>query len=200
MAKATVLADVLKLGMEQTPKIALLSLPKGAEKENTKSILDLTPEDNKNTLVGSVAKAFHSDLKDRNLLDLVKGSKLPYIRDLNAAVEELLKVITPQGSVVAAAQASQLPSLADSKAEQSATSTSATQGTKETSSTAETKPSSETSSTDASRTSSTGKRMSPNDKEQLADLANYVSKKSGIDAESASKIITQLAKDQKIVN
>jgi hypothetical protein len=100
VAKATTLANAIRTGLTQLPTIARLYLPKGGENETQKSIWEMVPPEKQKDLLASFTKAFKSDLSKGGLggaMDLLKGNGLPYIANLQAAVQELLQNTNPQG-------------------------------------------------------------------------------------------------------
>jgi len=100
VAKATTLANAIRTGLSQLPTIARLYLPKGGENETQKSIWDMVPPEKQKDLLASFTKAFKSDLSKGGLggaMDLLKGNGLPYIANLQQAVQELLQNTNPQG-------------------------------------------------------------------------------------------------------
>lgn len=108
VAKATTLANAIRTGLTQLPTIAKLYLPKGAEKETQKSIWEMVPPEKQKDLLASFTKAFKSDLSKGGLsgaMDLLKGNGLPYIANLQMAVQELLQNTNPQGGFRLAQQA-----------------------------------------------------------------------------------------------
>lgn len=108
VAKATTLANAIRTGLTQLPTIAKLYLPKGAEKETQKSIWEMVPPEKQKDLLASFTKAFKSDLSKGGLsgaMDLLKGNGLPYIANLQMAVQELLQNTNPQGGFKLAQQA-----------------------------------------------------------------------------------------------
>jgi hypothetical protein len=100
VAKATTLANAIRTGLSQLPTIARLYLPKGGENETQKSIWEMVPPEKQKDLLASFTKAFKSDLSKGGLggaMDLLKGNGLPYITNLQQAVQELLQNTNPQG-------------------------------------------------------------------------------------------------------
>ena len=100
VAKATTLANAIRTGLSQLPTIARLYLPKGGENETQKSIWEMVPPEKQKDLLASFTKAFKSDLSKGGLggaMDLLKGNGLPYIANLQQAVQELLQNTNPQG-------------------------------------------------------------------------------------------------------
>lgn len=110
VAKATTLANAIRTGLTQLPTIARLYLPPGTEKETQKSIWEMVPPEQQKDLLATFTKAFKSDLSKGGLsgaMDLLKGNGLPYIANLQAAVQELLQNTNPQGGFKLAQRAKQ---------------------------------------------------------------------------------------------
>lgn len=108
VAKTTTLANAIRTGLTQLPTIARLYLPPGTEKETQKSIWEMVPPEQQKDLLASFTKAFKSDLSKGGLsgaMDLLKGNGLPYIANLQMAVQELLQNTNPQGGFRLAQQA-----------------------------------------------------------------------------------------------
>lgn len=108
VAKATTLANAIRTGLTQLPTIARLYLPPGTEKETQKSIWEMVPPEQQKDLLATFTKAFKSDLSKGGLsgaMDLLKGNELPYIANLQMAVQELLQNTNPQGGFKLAQQA-----------------------------------------------------------------------------------------------
>lgn len=219
--KATSFANAIRAGLSNLPTIARLYLPRGAEKEAQRSIYELTPVEKQPQLVQQMVKAFEPESKV-DLAALFKGNAMPYVQNLQAAVQELLQNVAPNGGFKLAQQVAATPApeveqapqpqqagqapTAQGQAEptpkpaaQSATATTPTQPAAQTQAAANTAPTTQTQAAQPAQTSSTGKRMSVNDKPAIDDLAAYLTKKVGVDAATLTKVLTQLAKEQKLL-
>jgi hypothetical protein len=223
IAKATTLANAIRAGLSQTPQIAKLYVPKGMENEATKSIWELTPPEKQQQLLATFTKAFKTGFSLANVADLVKGNNMPYVSNLSAAVQELLQNTTPQGGLKMGpqAQAVQEPapetaapaaqpgaqtaptagqaSPTPSAAQANATGTTPTQAPQATSAAKNTVQSQSAQTTQAAQQSKTPTKIVPTDAAAIKDLATYLTKKVGLDQASLEKVLTQLAKDQKLV-
>lgn len=196
--KSITLANALRDGMSNLPTLAKIYLPQGSEKETQKSIWDLTPTDKQKELTTTFVKAF----KKEGIAELLKGPGLPYVDNLQLAVQELLQNTNPQGAFKLASQASSTQELPQDSAAEAPV-----QGdTKSTKSSEQSAPTDKTDATKQSQvstisqvTAKTGK-IAADDEAQINDLAAFVSKNAKVDATIAKNVIATLAKNGKLTN
>lgn len=196
--KSITLANALRDGMSNLSTLAQIYLPQGSEKETQKSIWDLTPTNKQKELIATFVKAF----KKEGIAELLKGPGLPYVDNLQLAVQELLQNTNPQGAFKLASQASSTQELPEEP-----TAEAPVQGdTKSTKTSDKATPSDQTDATKQSQastisqvTAKTGK-VAADDEAQISDLANFVAKNAKVDATVAKNVITALAKNGKITN
>ena len=190
VAKAVNFANSIRAGIANIPALAKTFVPPGSEKETQKSFLELVPTDKQQQLISVMVKAF--------------GGKLPYVANMTAAVQEMLQNTNPQGLYKNAQAAAAIQQVAPPPAQPAAQAANATgaQPTQASAAADAAKGSAPTTSATApstSPTTSTPKKITVKDTAAIADLANYLTKKVGLDAPTLTKVLTQLAKDQKLV-
>ncbi len=241
VAKAVNFANAIRGGMANIPVLAKSFIRPGSENETQQSFLQLVPQDKQQKLIAIVSKAF--------------GNKLPYVTNINAAVQEMLQNTNPQGLFKNAQQIATIPQIAPpppqtpapgapsqgvapaapsatasqtptaqanpqdtgttapATAGQSgnanmkdfvaknanATSTQPTQAPQTTSAAASTAPSTAAVAAKTSQTTKTPSKIAVGDTAAINDMAQYLTKKVGLDAPTLTKVLTQLAKDQKLV-
>ncbi len=218
VAKATTLANAIRTGLTQLPVIARIYLPKGAEKETQKSIWEMVPPESQKELLSTFTKAFKSDLSKGGLggaMDLLKGNDLPYVSNLQMAVQELLQNTNPQGGFRLAQQASaqkeppiQTADQAQAQTQQQQTTSPGSQPTKATDPAQSTKGTTgtkapipptplqvatQTGSGTTAQPSATGRPLTAADSEKLKQMAYFVKARSGVDEATAQKVIDALA-------
>jgi hypothetical protein len=219
VAKASTLAYAIRTGLSQLPTIAKLYLPPGSERETQKSIWEMVPVEDQKELLATFTKAFKTELSKTGAMELLKGQGLPYVNNLQVAVQELLQNTNPQGGFKLAqqAKAQQEPDVQSASGQDLETSsptqqasatdqpqqspTASGQQTKApvaptppqtTAQSAETQSS--TPETAATQTN-TGKRLDPKlDAEKLKQLAYFVGSQAGVDAGTAEKIVNALSR------
>lgn len=225
--KVTLFANALRAGLSALPTIVKLGfLPKGGEKETQRSIFELVPPEKQQQLVQQIVKAFEPGKLDRVAVDIgsfFTGNKMPYVQNLQAAVQELLQNVAPNGGFKLAQQVAATPPAEVQQAPQpqdqqapaqtqnaakaqakpapkpGATAPAPTQPTAQTQAAANTAPTTQTQAAQPTQTSSTGKRMTANDTAAINDLAGYLTKKTGVDQATLAKVLAQLAKEQKLL-
>lgn len=198
VAKAVNFANAIRGGMVNIPTVAKGFLPKGSEKETQRSLMELVPQEQQQQLIAIVAKAF--------------GNKLPYIANINAAVQEMLQNTNPQGLFRNAQQLAATPQIQPPPAQQPAagaqagqaapTPNAASSGAPATGTTATTPataaaPTQTTTGTAPSAPAqlATNKRLDAvTDTQKVNDIAYFLASQSGVDKKAAAKIIQALAK------
>ncbi len=210
--KASSFANAIRAGLASFPTIAKLYLPKGAEREAQRSVLELIPPEKQKQFIDQVTKAFVPE-SNVDVSSVFKGNSMPYVQNLQAAVQELFQNVAPNGGfklgqqaaaqppaqVQQASQGQQAPGQQAQTQAQSATAPKPTQPSAPTQAAANTAPTTSAQATQASQTSSTGKRLTANDKPAIDDMAMYLTKKTGLDQATLAKVLTQLARDQKLL-
>lgn len=203
--KATSFANAVRAGLAALPSVARLFLPKGSEKEAQKPYLQLVPQEKQQAFIANVEKAFKPETTV-DITSMFKGNSMPYVANLQAAVQELLQNITPAGSTTVASQAQAAPApevqQANAAPQQapSATGTTPSQAPAQSQQAAGTTPTQSVAPAQKALQSSTPKRVAPNDKAAITDMATYLTKRVGLDQASLERVLTQLAKDQKLVS
>ncbi len=208
VAKAVNFANSIRAGMTSIPALAKGYLNSQQQQETQKSMMELVPPEKQKQLIATVAKAF--------------GNKLPYVNNINAAVQELLQNTNVQGLFKNAQQIAATPQIAPPPAQpqgQAAGQASPTPGAEPdpfpasaagaaasgqpTAGTNAAAPS--TAATAAKTTTATApsapaqpatnKRLdAAADAQKVNDIAYFLASQSGVDKQAATKIIQALAK------
>lgn len=216
VAKATSLAFALETGFAQLPKVLKLYLPKGTENESQRSCLEMVPEeDKKNALIATMVKSFAptgTGSVAGDIKSMFSDNAMPYVMNLRAATAELLQNVAPTGAFKLGQQAASAPKVepetaADPQAKPgappagnpAATSSNPTAPTAPSQAAKGSAPTTDSSATAASQSSKTPSRITIQDTAAINDLAQYLTKKVGLDAPTLTKVLQQLAKDQKLV-
>lgn len=198
--KTITLANAVRDGMSNLPTLAKIYLPPGGEKETQKSIWELTPTAKQKEMLDTFVKAF----KKEGIKELLTGPGLPYINNLQQAVQELLQNTNPQGAFKLASQASATQAIpldaAPAAAAGSKSDTEGTQKSDQSAPTDATDASKQTKPAAVSQVSAKTGKIAADDEAQINDLANFVSRNAKVDVTVAKNVITALAKNGKLTN
>lgn len=205
--KASSFANAIHAGLANLPAIVKLYLPKGAENEAQRSVLELTPQEKQQQLVQQMVKAFEPE-SSVDIRNMFSGNKMPYVQNLQAAVQELLQNVAPNTGFKLAQQAAAQPApevqqAPQGKAEQTPSqSTAATPGTVNAPTTSTqptqaanaTTSSTETAPTQAAKAPTLQKKLNPKtDSERIGNIAYFLASQTGVDKAAAAKLIAKLA-------
>lgn len=211
--KATSLANAIRAGLSNIPTIAKLYLPKGMEKETQRSVLELVPQEKQQQLLAAMVKAFEPE-SNVDIGSLFKGNSMPYVQNLQAAVQELLQNVAPNAGFKLAQQAAattppevqqvtppteqgaangqdiaQTP-----KSNSGPANTAPTVSTDPTQAAAATDTTKATAPTQAPKTPATQKKLNPKtDQERISNIAYFLASQTGVDKAAAEKLIAKLA-------
>lgn len=198
VAKAVNFANAIRGGMVNIPTVAKGFLPKGSEKETQRSLMELVPQEKQQQLIAIVAKAF--------------GNKLPYIANINAAVQEMLQNTNPQGLFRNAQQLAATPQIQPPPAQQPAAGAQAGQAAPTPNAASSGAPTAGTTATAPAQAAAPAKQaIAPTpskvpqatankrldaaaDAAKIGDIAYFLASQSGVDKDSAAKVIQALAK------
>lgn len=211
--KATSFANAIRAGLSNLPSISKLYLPRGGEKEAQRSIFELTPPEKQQQLVQQMVKAFEPE-SNVDITSLFKGNSMPYVQNLQAAVQELLQNVAPNGGFKLAQQVQATPAPEVEQAPQpqaqqgqaqqggqaeqtpkpstvNTQASVATQPTQDAQATATTQASQPTKATQAPTPQ---KKLNPKtDQERISNIAYFLASQTGVDKAAAQKLIAKLA-------
>lgn len=210
--KATSFANAVRAGFAAFPTVSKLYLPKGAENEQQRSVMELIPQDKQQQFVQAMVKAFTPESKV-DISQLFKGNSMPYVQNLQAAVQELFQNVAPNGFFKLSQQAAATPPPAVQQAQNSqqagqppqaaqnqagptpaagagnapTTGSQPTQAANATGSTAATAP------TKAATPPTAQKKLGPKDTDRIDNISYFLASQTGVDKAAAQKIIAKLA-------
>lgn len=211
--KATTLANSVRAGLANLPTITKLYLPRGMEKETQRSVLELVPQEKQQQLLASMVKAFEPESKV-DIGSLFKGNSMPYVQNLQAAVQELLQNVAPNAGFKLAQQAAATPPTEVQQATPPAgqakgqeiaptpkpnaagaqTSTAPTVASEPTQAATATDTTKATAPTQAAKAPATQKKLNPKtDQERINNIAYFLASQTGVDKAAAEKLIAKLA-------
>lgn len=209
--KATSFANAIRSGLSALPQIVKLYLPKGGEKETQRSIMELTPQAKQQQLIQQMVKAFTPESKV-DITSLFKGNSMPYVQNLQAAVQELLQNVAPNGGFKLAQQAAAAPApeveqapQPNGQAEQTpkpgtegpqatAAATQPTTPSEPTQQAQATQGTTASAPTKATQAPTPQKKLNPKtDAERISNIAYFLASQTGVDKASADKLIAKLA-------
>ncbi len=204
--KATSFANAIRDGLANLPAIARIYMPQGAEKETQRSVLEMIPQEKQQQFIEAMTKAFAPESKV-DVKALFTGNAMPYVQNLQAAVQELLQNTNPQAAFKMSNQIQTVPAPVVQQAsqpnQQQPTNAAAPTPTAAASAPQQTTNTTPTQSAAAAQKpvqSKTPTRVAPDDKAAITDMAAYLTKKVGLDQASLERVLTQLAKDQKLMS
>lgn len=189
VAKAVNFANAIRAGMANLPVVAKGFLPKGSEQETQKSMMELVPQEKQQQLIAIISKAF---------------GKLPYVSNVNAAVQEMLQNTNPQGLFRDAQQIAATPQIPEPQKAPQNGQASPTPSPKSGSPTVATTSAAPTQAATAAKPAiaptpskvqpSTNRRLKADqDASKIGDIAYFLASQAGVDKEAAAKIIQALA-------
>ena len=203
--KATSFANAIRAGLANMPAIAKLYLPRGAEKETQRSVMELIPTEKQQQFVQAMVKAFEPET-NVDMTSLFKGNSMPYVQNLQAAVQELLQNVAPNVGFKLAQQANSTPPTEVEQAsapkgqaeptpkpgvQQQTQPTTATQPAQVAQAAATTQA---TAPAKAAQSVTPQKKLNPRtDKERISNIAYFLASQTGIDKAAAEKLIAKLA-------
>jgi len=224
LVKTDAMLGAVKAGFVALPGILKLNLPKGMENEGQKSCLELVPQETQEEFLATMQKAFAPALGSGTLGGDIKGlftnNNMPYISNLKAAIQELMQNVAPNGAYKLGQQAATIqvaaPEPADPAAAQADPAAAtpaagqaaapATAGQAAPTPTAGTTAAAPTqgakaaipptaSKVAAPAAAAANKKLDPAaDAQKINDIAYFLASQSGVDKETATKIIQALAK------
>lgn len=207
--KATSFANAIRAGLANLPAVAKIYLPKGADKETQRSVMELIPKEKQQQFVQQMVKAFEPQ-SAVDVKSLFSGTSMPYVKNMNAAVQELLQNLAPnagfklaqQVAAQPAAEVQQASAPQGQNAEQPGQTTTATPGTtnapttgaEPTQSSTATNATIETEPTKAAKAPTPQKKLNPKtDADRIENISYFLASQTGIDKAAAQKLITKLA-------
>jgi hypothetical protein len=212
--KATSLANAIRAGLSNLPTIAKLYLPRGMEKEAQRSVLELVPQEKQQQMLAAMVKAFEPET-NVDIGSIFKGNSMPYVKNLQAAVQELLQNVAPNAGFKLAQQAAATPPTevqqatpptdkqaaektptpgAEPNSGPSSAGAAPTVGSEPTQAAAATNTTQASAPTKAAQAPATQKKLNPKtDRERIDNIAYFLASQTGIDKAAAAKLIAKLA-------
>jgi hypothetical protein len=96
VAKATVLANAIKNGLAQGGAVLQAFIPQD-KKQDPGMVWDIVPEENRQNMIKAMVRVFKVNTTNRSLSSLLKGEQIPYVKNLDIAVTELLQHTNSKG-------------------------------------------------------------------------------------------------------
>lgn len=219
LLKASSMVNALQAGFSALPKVLGMYLPPDAQKEGQKSCFELIPAEKQKLFIDTMTKAFapeNTGTLAGDIKALFSNNVMPYVSNLNAAVQEMMMNVAPNGAYKLGQQAAASPPAEIVKAtpeqgkpEQTEPSTAPqAQGTQATPGTANapttsseptqaaaaTDTTAATAPTQAAKAPTPQKKLNPStDKERIDNIAYFLASQTGTDKAAAQKLITKLA-------
>ncbi len=219
LLKATAMISALQAGFSALPKVLGMYLPPNAQKEGQKSCFELVPAEKQKLFVDTMTKAFAPEATGSvagDIKALFSNNVMPYVANLNAAIQEMMMNVAPNGAFKLGQQAAATPAPEIQKAtpeqgkpgqaEPAPGQTGQTQATSSSSNaapTAATTPTQDATATNgtketappqAAKAPTSQKKLNPStDKERIDNIAYFLASQTGADKAAAQKIIAKLA-------